>query len=402
MLRLMQAWSSVSSGVLAVLSLGVAGEATAAMLTSLFPEGVPGFDLAQGVTVQSRLHPEFTPLGLRAGAFQIFPTIEETIGYDSNPTPGSGRRGSWQVTTAPALLLESDWSRDQVAAALSVRDTHDLTLPSQNRTDFNAVVGGRIDIGQDQLTLGTAHLSQHEDRSQVDTLVSDRPAAFQVDDLRAGYTLAAGRWSVAPSVEVSNWTYDETTILGAPTSQSYRDRLVNQAEITLRYEWTPLRNILFVVRTVGQDYAHVPTGQPSTDNRSYQVLAGFDYDDDQVWRWRLLLGGEARRFTAAAYRPQNTLIAEAEASWSPTGLTTLHATISRDTKDAAQEGVAGLTYSAARLTIDHEYKRNLLLKASAGVQQADYFQGGHQTGFTAGLGVTWVMNRSMRVSATYC
>lgn len=131
------------------------------------------------------------------------------------------------------------------------------------------------------------------------------------------------------------------------------------------------------------------------------MLAGIDYDDNSVWRWRLLVGGEMRRFASPLYPQQNTLIAEAGVAWSPSGLTTVSATIGRDTKDAEQEGVSGLIYSSARLTIDHEYLRNLLFKASIGLQRADFFQGGYQTGTTAGLGVTWVMNRNARLSFTY-
>ena len=82
-------------------------------------------------------------------------------------------------------------------------------------------------------------------------------------------------------------------------------------------------------------------------------------------------------------------------------MTTISATVSRDTEDAAQEGVSGLVYSSARLTIDHECLRNLLLKASIGLQKADFFQGGHQSGTNAGIGMTWVINRSARLSFTY-
>ena len=67
-------------------------------------------------------------------------------------------------------------------------------------------------------------------------------------------------------------------------------------------------------------------------------------------------------------------------------MTTLRATLSRDTEDASQEGVSGLIYTAARLSIDHELMRQVLLRAYAGVQQANYFGGGAQTGYTAGLG----------------
>ena len=158
---------------------------------------------------------------------------------------------------------------------------------------------------------------------------------------------------------------------------------------------------MLVVRAIGQDYTRTPAGQPSPNSNAYQVLAGLDYDDNSVWRWRLLAGGEARRFASPLYPQQNTLIAEAGVGWSPSGLTTVTAVVSRDTEDAAQEGVSGLVYSSARLTIDHEYLRDLLFKASIGLQRADFFQGGHQTGTTAGLGVTWVMKRNARLLFTY-
>jgi hypothetical protein len=398
----MWARSTLLSGFLAIaLVVCLAGRAVAELMTVLFPDGVPGYDADEGVTVETRLHPEQMPLGLHEGAFRFHPTLDQGFGYTSNALPGPYRRGSWEIVTAPSLAIDTDWSRDAFGAALSVQDTRVLALPSQDRTDWTASAGGRIDIGEDSLTIAAAHVAQHEDRSQLDTIGSDRPIAFQVDDVRASYAITDGRWSVVPSVQAGNWTYAGTTLLGIPASQSYRDRVVLQGGLTVRYEFAPLRSVVLVARATGQDYTHTPIGQITPDSASYQLLAGIDYDDDQVWRWRLLLGGEARRFSSRRYPQQNTLIAEAAAAWSPSGLTTVTATLSRDTEDAAQEGVSGLVYSAARLTIDHEYLRDLLFKASVGLQRADFFQGGHQTGTTAGLGVTWVMNRNARLSFTY-
>jgi hypothetical protein len=235
----------------------------------------------------------------------------------------------------------------------------------------------------------------------VGTLASDRPTAFSVNDLSASYTTTAGRWSIVPGVQLANWVYSDTTILGAPASQSYRDHVTLQGDVTLRYEWAPLRNILFVLRALGQDYTRTPSGQPILNSVSDQILAGLNYDDDAIWHWRLLIGGETRGFASPLYARQNNVIAEAGLSWLPSGLTSVNLTVSRESTDAAQQGVSGLMLTAARLTIDHEYLRNLLLQASVGLQQADFFQGGHQGGTIAGLGVTWVVNRSMRLSATY-
>jgi hypothetical protein len=379
----------------------IAGRATAEMIAALFPDGVPGYDEAPGVTVASRLHPGMEALGIREGAFKVMPELEQSAGYSSNALPGSNRRGSLEVLTAPSLAIRSDWSQDAFGAAFSIRDTRFLSLPGQDRVDGAASIGGRLDVGGDQLTLGLGHTSQHEDRGQINTIPSDRPVAFQIDDLRVSYAMTAGRWSIVPSLEAAQRTYGNTTILGVPASQSYRDRLVAQAGVTLHYELAPLRDLLFVVRAIGQDYTHTPAGQPSPNSISYQMLAGLDYDDNSVWRWRLLIGGEARHFANASYAPQNSLIAEAGVGWSPSGLTNISATISRDTEDAAREGVSGLIYSSARLTIDHEYFRDLIFKASVALQQVDFFQGGHQSGTTAGAGVIWMLNRSARLAFTY-
>jgi hypothetical protein len=382
-------------------ALGVSRPAAAEMLSSFFQEGVPGYDTQDGVTVPSRLHPDQMPLGLRAGTFQFFPSLSEGLGYNGNVLAGSPARGSWQIVTEPSLAVASDWSRNAFGATASVQSTQYFSLPSQDRTNATLSAGGRIDVGEDQFTLGAAHLSGHDDRGQVDSLPSDQPIAFQLDDIRASYAWTDGRWSLIPAAQASNWTYDSTTILGVPTSQSYRDRLVTQGSVTLRYEWAPLRNLLFVVRALNQDYTRTPVGQPTPDSTAYQALAGFDYDDNAVWRWRLLVGGESRQFASSLYAQQNTLIADAGVTWVPSGDTSLGATLSRETADAAQEGVSGLTYTAARLTIDHECLRDLLLKASVGLQRANFFQGGYQIAGTAGIGLVWVLNRSMRVSFTY-
>ncbi|HBK07075.1 MAG TPA: hypothetical protein DDZ81_14710 [Acetobacteraceae bacterium] len=377
------------------------GRAVAELITALFPDGVPGYDAADGVTVETRLHPEQMPLGLREGAFEFSPRLDEAVGYTSNALPGPYRRGSWELTREPALAIESGWSRDSLGARFSVQDTSYLDLPSQNRTDAALMLGGRIDIGDDRLTLAAAHLSEHEDRGALGTIASDRPIAFQIDDLRASYAMADGRWTIEPSVQATTWTYGDTTVLGLPASEAFRDRVVLQEGITARYELAPLRDILLVVRGVQQDYTRTPPNQARLDSTSYQVLAGLDYDDDAVWRWRMLVGGEARRFASPQYQPENTFIAEGSAAWSPTGLTTVTATITRQTGDAEQSGASGLIYSAARLTIDHEYLRDLLFRASFGLQRADFFQGGYQVGTAAGLGVTWMLNRHARLSFTY-
>src|SRR3954468_14841683 len=158
---------SIRSSVVAVVLIAGAGTAVAEsiLLPNLFPEGVPGYDAAPGVTVKSRLHPELTAPGLRFRALQIFPSLDVASGYDSNVLGNAGggaRRGSWSVTTSPAVNATTDWSRNQLGVSAGLQSTQYLSMPNQNQVNGFAAAGGRLDVGQDQLTIAAAHASQHE------------------------------------------------------------------------------------------------------------------------------------------------------------------------------------------------------------------------------------------------
>jgi hypothetical protein len=376
-------------------------QALGAGLSDIFADGVPGYGTAPGVTVDSRLHPDSDPPPIRVDGYLVKPTLEQSIGYDDNVLGGAHRQGSWLSNTTGSLLIASGWSRDSFGLFVTGASTRYFSLPNQDRTDGTVVLGGSVDIGRDKLTLGLAHRSQHEDRADLDATAADRPVGYRVDDVRVLYTAVFDRLTIMPGADLSAWHYGDTTELGRFASQSYRNRDVLSGSMTFRYEFAPLRNVVFVTRALNQHYREPLPGQASLNSTGYQVLGGLDYDGDTVWRARILVGAESRQFTAPQYRPRTAMIAEGELTWNPTGMTTLHANLTRGIEDAAQEGVSGFTYTEGKLRIDHELCRDVLLNASAGLRHAAYLQGGEQDGTMASAGMTWLVNRYARVSATY-
>jgi hypothetical protein len=379
------------------------GGLRAELLSDYFPAGVPGYGTAPGVTVASRQRPSFDPVGLRAGSFVLHPQLDEALGYDSNVF-GSGARsaGSWVVGTRPSLLIGSDWSRDSIGAYVGMSDQRYLDQPRQSYTDWTASLGGTLSVGRDKLTLAAAHFDLHQPRTDLDALPSDTPIAYHVNDVRASYMIDLGRLSVTPSLAFTTYNYDSTTIFGVPSSQAYRDRDVVQGAVTTRYQLSPQRDVLLVTRALGVNYTAPQPGQPTRNSTGYEVLVGLADEAGAVWQYRALVGWEVRAFAASQYSTHQAPIAEAAVTWNPSGVTTLTAKLTRSIEDAAQEGIAGYTYTGARLVMDHEARRNLLLQASAGLQYADYLQGGgHASGYSLGAGATWLVNRYVHVSATY-
>jgi hypothetical protein len=388
--------------LVALCLLGCTPGAKAQLLDLLFPEGVPGYGTEQGVTVRSRARPDSEPLGIRLDSLMIRPLLGVSTGYDNNVFGGPAHRGSWEIVTQPSVLIGTENSWGSAGLFFSGNDVRYLAQPSQNHTDGTAFLGGTINVGRDKLTMGGGYLAQHEDRTALDALPSDRPVAFSVENLRVSYAAAFGRFSATPSIELNRWRFDNTTIRGVPVSEAARDRTTVQAGMTLRYGWMSGRDLLWVNRVVNTHYDAPAAGVPSNNSNAWQTLLGVDYDDDTVWRYRLLGGVEYRQAAAAAVASQTTGIAEAGITWSPTGMTTLRATASRGVEDAAQTGLSSFTYSSVQLTVDHELLRDVLLNASTTVRQATFNQtGGQQLGVGFGTGATWLINRNFRLSLTY-
>ena len=381
--------------------LCLAWSTQARLLTPFFPEGVPGYGTAPGVTVKSRTRPDFEPLGFRLDTVTIAPALSESLGYDSNIFGGPSRRGGWLVRTSPSVLLGTQRSGVGTGLFFSADDIRYPGQPSQDRTDGSAFAGTTIDIGRGKLTLGGGWLARHQDRSGLDALLTDKPVGYQVQNARAAFTIPVGRFTWTPSVDLNRWRFDNTTILGVPSSQRTRDRTTVQGGLTIQYDWMPGRSLLWVSRLLDSHYDHPAAGVPSNNAQSWQGLGGVEYDDNAVWRYRLLGGVQYRLPAAGAIRSQVTGIAEAELVWSPSGMTIVHASLLREIEDAALTGLSNVTYTSGTVAVDHELLRNVLFSGSAGVRHARFNQsGGQQIGLTAGAGATWLIDRHVQLSLT--
>jgi hypothetical protein len=385
-----------------VLLVAYGRPARAQYIETYFPAGVPGYDTAQGVTVLSRLRPEYQAPGIQVGSFTVRPHLDEAIGYDSDPN-GTNRGGSSAfVRTSPSVSASSDWSRNALGASVTADSYQYFSQPSQNYTNWTASIGGGYTIGRSNLTLGYSHLSLNQNPTEVGAVQSDSPIHYDVNDVRSDYTFYFGRFSVTPNIDFQTYTYNNAVVLGQTVSQAYRDRNVLLGGATLRYSLSDQRSVVAVLEGVNSNFTQPEAGQPSNDSTSVLALAGLDYQAEGPWRYRVLGGLEERSFSASQYKTHIAPIVLGQAIWTPTGLTTVTGSIARTIESPAASGSSGYTYSIAQLGVDHELFRNIILQARAGFQLAQYLQGGgNQTSYTLGAGASWLLNRNVRLSLNY-
>ena len=372
----------------------------AASFATLFPPDLHAAGTAPGVTVLSRARPLYDPRGIRLGVLMARPSLDLSTGYDTDPAGQPGRAGSLEFRTAPALTLGAGWGEDRLGLALSADDRRFPADPGLDRTDWTAAAGLDLGFGRDRLRLAATQRALHEDGSTIGTLPTDRPLPYRVSAALASYRFAGARVSVTPEIDVAAWRYATASLGGIAVSENDRNRDIARAGATARYALDPQTHFVVVLRDTATRYTAPAAGAPSRNSNAVSVLAGIEDATDPMLRLRLLLGWEQRVFASATYATHAAPIAEAQAIWQPSGMTTVTATLSRRIEDAAAEGVAGYTETAAGLRIDREARRNLIVSLSIGGQYADFTGGaGRERAGQAGASATWLLNRRMRITA---
>lgn len=378
------------------------GQQQPLLLDQLLSPEVAGEAVAPGVTVLSRVRPEYAYQGVRVGGFVIRPELRENLGYTSNATGTSRARGSTFAETNATVQALSDWSRHSLGVSFSVDDVRFFDERQQSYTNWTASVGGTYDVGRDTVSLGVSHQNLNQTPRDLDTAETDQAITYRLTSVRAGYRAVFNRLTVRPELDVSNYEFDNGTVRGAPFIQTYRNRVVVSPSVTAQYELAPRRNLVFVVRDTSASYSKTLPGIAQRDFNDIAALAGVDFNTGGNLRYRVLAGYQIRLFSSSQYKTLQAPVVEAAAIWTPTGLTTVTGSVSRRIQDSADETTAGFTGTGLQLTVDHEYLRNVLLNANAGFALNEYDQSqGQQTRFTAGAGVTWLLNRNMRLGASY-
>ena len=178
--------------------------------------------------------------------------------------------------------------------------------------------------------------SRYESPTSIGAPPTATPISYTVDNARASYRFELGRLEVTPNFEASLLRYGDGVIGGATVKQDFRDVNELRGGVAFRYALAGRTALLFTVQGIDSEFIHQVPGAPSSNSTSALALAGIDYQYDGVWRYQVLVGAEIRHFAAAQFKTRVAPIASAAAIWTPTGLTTVTATLQRTIEDPVE------------------------------------------------------------------
>lgn len=346
------------------------------------------------------------PDGFRIGNFFYYPSVSETIVYDSN-IYGQAKDpvADWRFITSPKITVQSQLPRHVFDMTVFGRFVNFARNTDQNYANFGAAARGAIHI--DHAHTFSASVSarrEHEERSAI-TASQAAAEPVPVDQLRAsvGLTRDAGRLygTIAASAEKLDY-HSVPAIGGGRLNQDYRDQELYSAHIRAGYRISPGFDLVAKVRGIRQFNEPEAAGFEDRDSTGYEISAGLAFETDPLLKWRILGGYGERTFDRADLGRVSTSILEAHMQWLATDRLTVTAVASREIADEFGADDNGRIETGAGITADYEIRHDLYATVNVGYTDADFIGSSRNDQiFEAGVSLDYHVSKNALVTLGY-
>jgi hypothetical protein len=367
----------------------------AASLIALAPMHALAQEPSQSASVRDRPRPEYDPLGMRFGGFDLNASLDLGLESTNNVLASdTNEQDDIIYHVAPEARLSSHWSRHALSIAAGVdSQSYDDTSDADVTTGF-VRANGRLDVGTDtdiNLTGGWQH--DAEPFTNPDAVPGQERVEYDHSDLAvtAGHTF--NRVRIAATAATTSYDFEDAN----GVDQDRRDFDEQSFTGRIEYAVSPRLFIVGQATTDNRDFDNDPGN--SSDGQTY--LAGVRLNLTDLMVGEVTAGAFKRDYDGPAGDVDGTAVA-ANLEWYITQLTTLTFDASRNVQDGGASTSDPYVASTYGVRADHELLRNVLLNGAVRWGNLEYENIDREDKtFYGELGVTYLMNRRVALSAQY-
>lgn len=355
-----------------------------------------------------RTTPDVDPyeqLGIRAGSFILYPSLETTVGYTTNGTNAAGGGESGYATVTPELRLVSDWARHE--ATLTMRGSYEEFIDGAIDDQPSALVDGtlRLDLGEEWV----ADLAVGYDYREQSLSDPDFPAGVDkppgVHGFAGSGTLRGrfGRNLLEVGTILDRTLYEDGTSGGVEVDQGDRDNTVVGGRLRYGVAVTPLVTP-FVEGEVARRHYDRKFDDDGIERSSwnYAFRGGFSYRNEPVLSGEIAIGYAISELDDASLSALSALTFDGSLVWSPSELTTVTFNGSTSLDPSTNPASSGSVVYDTSVELAYQWRRNITVGGLAGIRY-DRFEGTgtDETTYRLGLNTIWRVNRTMYLTAGY-
>lgn len=360
-------------------------------------------DPAAQVSVLERQRPEYDPLGLRLGGFDLNASIAlGIVSTDNVLAAPDNEQDDIIMSAAPQARLASHWSRHALAFnAGAYTDSHG-DVDEDNITNYNLGVDGRLDVLRSSEIGGGASFNRgHEQRADPDSPAGlAEPVEFDRSNAYVYARHAFNRLRLTGRLEQTNYDYSDTPLQGGGViDQDLRDHDETVESLRAEYAITPRFGALVEVAANQREYDQ--TSVPSRDSDGQYYGVGVSFNATELVRGEALITQYEQDYDDASLGTVEGTGFIGHIEWFPSQITTVNVDAARTVEDSSFAG-ASYVLTQAGATVDHELRRNIILHAGLRGQHREYEGINREDDLTQfEVGATYVANRRVRFNVGY-
>lgn len=356
----------------------------------------------RNVPVQNRARPDYDPLGIRARAFLIYPEIATGVAYDDNIFSTNDNEDDDVIfTVRPEITALSQWSRHQLNVSafgdFGFYGSHD----DSNYQDFGVGLGGRLDaLRNSRTSIQTAFARLHEDSDEADAQGNEDVTQYYRTSVNLNHRHEFTRIYVQPIARFLRLDFDNA----GDIDNSDRDR--NEYALGLRTGYALSPRITPFVELTGSAREYDETPGLDRDSTGFDALIGTTIDLTGVIFGEVSAGYTRREYDDNDLENVDGFASNIGVTWNVTPLTSLifdgQAGIDETTVVYEGDTATANNYAGLGINVFHELRRNIILNINGEYVRDDYEGTGRTDNtYTAGAGVTYLINRRFSLDATY-
>lgn len=328
-----------------------------------------------GQDVTQRRHPEYDPVPVKAGEFDIFPSLNlNASATDNLRASSSNPQGDVYFNLRPELRAQSVWARHALVARAFVDQSLHARLKTENVTTYGGTIDGLYDISRtSQLNLTAGYSRLAESRQDLGSFRgSTKPVIFDQSVARLSGSKVFGRVTAVARASYERRNYHDAVVGSQTFDQDFRDVRSYGGGADLTYD---LRNGIGILITGEYDALRhdfregsagfVPGVSLNRDSTGFAVLAGVRLELSNLVFGSLQIGYQGRDYKDFRLKNPNGLNIRADILWNPTALTSVRFQASRSTQDSSSTQVAGNVRTDIYVKADHELFRQMIISLAA-------------------------------------
>lgn len=397
------------------LALAMSGAAQAqsmrGALASGANEGGDNFRRDRNISVLQRPHPGYEALGVRQGAFMIWPKVTVAGEYNDNIFATEDDKVADGIFhTTPEINVTSNWSRHSLAAHAQATFNQYAQNSNQNTTDYSLGADGQLDVLRSFALFGGADFSRFtEPRTAAGSEGQPFPVRYEQTSAYIAGAKTFNRLKLSARGDWKEFNYLNTT---GNFPQNDRDRDTWLATARADYAVSPDTALFVEVSGNWRNYrlstSPIENGvliYPNFVNRDSDgvtALVGANFDLAALVRGEIGLGYMKQNFDDSTLDDYSGFGARGQVEWFPTQLTTVTLTGSRSVEDSSLAGSSTYISNNLALKVDYELLRNVILSANGSWGKDDY-RGidRNDKRYGAGISASYLMNRNVGLSLAY-